>query len=280
MFKLPLITVLFCASLLTSLSAELIPLKGANGQMVDFLVQSVEADGIRAQRKGDYRFILIRWEQLDLAWLKQNQTDIWQQKQHHEAMKAAAYQDFKFGQSRNEIIQMVQARKGLRVPSEPFNDADEKAIWVTLKPEEMRQFLRLRFDDKDQLIEFQLHTNFNEEDPIDTEMLAEWERLVQLVNSYETNAIEHRPYPTPSDWRRWKSDASKGKQSLLVTHRWDDASRQFELGLESKQVSLGIEKRGPQKLTPFGTSMDITSTAKTNTNWVIYKASLKPTNAN
>lgn len=276
MLKSLLISTLFCVSFLTSLSAEFVRLKGSNGQVVEFLVQSIELDGVMAQPKGAYKFNLIRWEQLDLDWLRQNQIDIWKQKQHREAMKEVAYEQFKFGQSHREVSQMIQALNGVQLPNEPFKDTDNSAMWITFKPKEMRQFLRFSFDKENKLIEIQLHTNFDKEHAIDAEMLTEWERLVQLVDGYETNAIESRSYPKPSEWRRWKSNDRAEKQSIWLTHRWSDASRQFELGLESKQVSISAEKREIKSITKFGYEVsDNTSTSRTNTNWVVYKSKLK-----
>ena len=281
MFKSLLILTLFCAYLLTSLSAEFVPLKGSNGKVIEFLVQSVEPDGVIAQHRGAYKFSLIQWEQLDLDWLKQNQINIWKQKQHHEAMKKVAYGEFKFGQSLREVSQMIKAHNGVQLPNEPFKDAKKNAMWITFKPKEMRQFLRFNFDENNKLIEIQLHTNFDQEQAIETEMLTEWERLVQLVNGYGTDIIENRSYPKPSEWRRWKSNASAEKQSAWRTHRWKDALREFELGLESKQIQIATGKREVKSITKFGYELsDNTSTARSNTNWVVYKSKLKDLGAN
>lgn len=275
MLKSLLISTFFCLSLLIPLSAEFVQLKGSNGQVVEFLIQSIEADGVMAQHRGSHKFNLVRWEQLDLDWLKQNQTDIWNQKQHQEAMRVVAYEEFKFGQSLSEVSQMIKALKGVRLPNEPFNETDNSVIWVTFKPKEMRQFLRFSFDGQDKLSEIELHTNFNKDDDIEAEMLAEWERLVQLVGGYETNAVETRSYPKSSEWRRWKSNSSADKQNIWLTHRWSDTLRQFELGLESKQISLSSSEPATKTITAFGTAFNTsTSTVNTNTNWVVYKSKL------
>tara|TARA_B110000967_G_C18824081_1_gene530347 strand:- start:336 stop:1208 length:873 start_codon:yes stop_codon:yes gene_type:complete len=275
MFKRILIPALSFFSLFTSLFAEFVPLKGSNGKMVEFLVESVEPDGVMAQYRGAYKFSLIRWEQLDLEWLKQNQKAIWKEKQQHEANKQAAYGAFRFGQSLSEVVKMIQALDGERVHHEAFNDTDASALWINLNPKDTRQFLRFSFDGANKLSEIQLHTNFDEEQAIEAEMRTEWERLIALVEGCGGIEEEKRSFPRSSEWRRWQSEASADKQSIWLTHRWGDELRQFELGLESKQVKFGGGDAVITGRTRFGYTVSSGSMDKTFTNWVVYKVTLK-----
>jgi hypothetical protein len=276
MFKRLLILVLPCFCLFTSLLAEFVPLKGANGQIVEFLVQSVEPNGVMAQHRGAYKFSLIRWEQLDLEWLKQNQKAIWKAKQQHEANKQAAYGAFRFGQSISEVITIIQAHNGERVHHEAFKDSDASALWINLNPKDTRQFLRFSFDGANKLAGIQVHTNFDDEQGIDAEMRTEWERLIALVEGYGGVEEENRSFPRASEWRRWQSEGSTDGQNIWLTHRWGDELRQFELGLESKQVKFGGGDMVITGRTKLGYTVNGSgSTNKTFTNWVVYKAALK-----
>ncbi len=272
MFKAHLIITLLCSAVCAILQAEYVPLKGANGRTIEFAIGSVEAEGIRAQPKGSHKEVLIEWEKLDLKWLAENQKDLWEQKQDIEAMLQAAYEGYAFGQSRKQVILKIQAHDGLRLPNELLDETDPNALWITFKPETLRQFLRFLFDAQGQLIEVQVHHNFPADISIDKELQAEWERLIQMVEPYRCPLMEEEPFPSPATWRRLKKKAKPGQEIYQRTHHWADAQREIELAVVSKEVALGVEKHTANKITFFGTDMNITSTAKSNTNWLVYTA--------
>ena len=275
MFKFLFVLTLAASSLPVALFAKYVPLKGANGQVVEFLIQSVEPEGIMAQHRSAYKYSLIRWEQLDLEWLKENHKEIWRKKQHVEAMQDVAYGPFKFGQSRNEVNQLVHTRKGVRVANEVFGDSDSSAMWITLQPQQLRQFLRFSFDASDQLVELQLHSNFEVAQSIETEMQAEWQRLLELVNSFGGEETESRSFPRGSEWSRWLEKMSTGKANHFITHRWGDARRQFELSLTSRQVFIGGGEMVITGRSAMGTAVSKSkSVTETKTNWVVLKSTL------
>ena len=250
--------------------AKTVELKGSNGQMVKFVVQSVQSDGIQAQREGSHKSMLIQWEYLDLEWMKQNQSQIWQEKLEIEAMKRIAYKDFKFGQTRSEVHTQINAMKGEQLSPDVFNETDSRAIWVIFDPSTLRQFGRFTFEDE-RLIEIQILMNFPGNEDVRQGMKSEWNRLLKLVEQYQMESIESKRFPSSSDWKRWINNPAKRNGGMWVTNSWIDETRTAELGLDCKVIDLSIESFDSKRITLFGVAADVTTT-KTNSNWVVYKA--------
>ena len=256
--------------LTSSAVAKAVELKGANGQIVKFIVQSVQADGIQAQREGSHKSMLIEWEYLDLEWIQRNKTQIWQEKLKIEAMKRIAYKGFKFGQTRSEVYTQMNAMKAEELSPEIFNETDPRAMWVIFDPETLRQFGRFTFDGE-RLVEIQIRMNFPENEAVERGMKTEWERLLKLVDQYQMDSIESKRFPSSSDWKRWTNNPAKRNEGMFVTNLWSDETRTAELGLDWKVVDLSITSFESKRITLFGVAADVTST-KTNCNWVVYTA--------
>ncbi len=266
-----ILSILLTHVLVTSSAvAKSVELKGANGQIVKFMVQSVQADGIQAQREGSHKTMLIQWEYLDLEWLKRNQSQIWQEKLKIEAMKRIAYKDFKFGQTRNEVHTQINAMKGEQLSPDIFNETDPRSTWVIFDPSTLRQFGRFTFEDE-RLVGIQIWMNFPEKEGVGRDMKSEWDRLLRLVEQYQMESLETKRFPSSSDWQRWTNNPAKRKEGMLVTNYWSDGSRTVELGLDSKVLDLSVTSPESNKITFFGVTAGVTKT-KTNSNWVVYKA--------
>lgn len=249
-----------------SVFADLINLKGANGQVARFNIQSVQDDGIMAQNEGAYTFNLIQWEHLDLEWLQENQSEIWQDKLEFDAKRKIAYKDFKFGQTRIEVHSLMNAMKAKSVPSSCFNETDPRATWVLFDPKTARRFGRLIYVNE-RLVEIEIHINFNEYQS----MKSEWENLQKLAAEYLLKPEESNYFPRASDWERWKSKTAQKEQKLLMTHRWSDETRTAELGLQFQKFDLGPAVSTTHRLTVFGASANTTVSRSTDSNWVVYK---------
>lgn len=258
-----------------SLNAAYIPLKGANGHMVEFQVEAVEADGLRATRKGGYKEMLLKWEHIDLNWLRINQPELWKEKALIGQMKRRAYEGINFGMSKNQIIAQVNQKNGVRLPNEALGEKDESVLWVCYDAEALRQFFRFEFDKNDLLESFEVHHNFDEEKGIGSEMEAEWKRLNQLVEGFRSELASSEALPSDSDWRRLTKRLGSEKTLDRVTHRWEDAEREFELAVAYKAVDLGVTKTTEGKITFFGKEITVSNTAETHRNWVVLRARRK-----
>lgn len=235
-----------------SLCAVFTPLKGANGQIVEFQVQAVEADGLRAIRKGGYKTLLLAWEQLDLAWLKKHQVALWNQKAQIEKMQDVAYQDYRFGMTRREVIITINSRNGVRLPNETFGEDDPATLWISFDPQNYNQLYRFVFNDKGLLNEVQIHHSFNEDDNISGAMQSEWSRLVKLVSGYGSNLRKAEDFPDELKWKRHLRDDNREAKVTRVTHQWEDKQRQFVLALERKKMNVGRREVREGELTLFG----------------------------
>lgn len=270
-------TVCLFVCLLSSLCAEVISLKGANGKEAKFTLEAVSAEGVQVLPQNGYKSILINWEQLDLAWLKQNQPDLWKQKQQVEVTSKRAFEAFYFGQSRNDVIREINRIKAVEVPGQSFGDAAASVFWVSIDPDSLRRFMRFHFDENERLRDIEVHMSFDEDEAIEKGMKTEWERLIRMVDSLGVHPIQRDRFPTSSSWRQFVRATDTSRAGRLLTRNWSDASRQIELSLETKQVELSAGESKPGKVTFFGVEIDTSSVVSTgsNTNWVVYKAYLK-----
>lgn len=266
---------LLLSVLLVPLYGAYTPLRGANGHVVEFQIEGVEAEGLRAVRKGGYKEMLLQWEHIDLDWLRTNQPDIWKEKAQIEKLKRRAYEGISFGMSRNQVIAMVNRKDGVRLPNEALEEKDESVLWVCYDPETLRQFYRFHFDANEFLDEFEVHHNFEEEKGTGGEMEAEWQRLYQLVEGYRSELESSDGLPSDSEWRRVTKRLGSDKTFDRVTHRWEDAERQFELAVAYKTVDLGAAKTTEGKITFFGKEIIVSGTAETHRNWVVLRARRK-----
>ncbi len=258
-----------------SLCAAYTPLKGANGRIVEFQIESIRAEGIRAMPRGGYKALLLTWEQLDQDWLKAEQSAIWSKKEQIEAMVSVAYGDFKFGDSRARIYQVVNLKNGFSLPNEAFAEREAEALWVTFDPQDFREFIRFQFDVEDRLVALQFHRSFSSEEAIDGELALEWQRLVALVPTYQVDPIQSDRLPSSKEWQSLirKTDLVKGFSR--VTHQWRDDQREFELALAARKIDIGVKQAKEGKITFFGKEMIITDSAALNTNWVVLTAKLR-----
>lgn len=258
-----------------SLYAAYTPLKGANGRIVEFKIESIKVEGIWAMPRGGYKALLLTWEQLDQDWLKAEQSAIWMKKEQIEAMASVAYEDFKFGDSRARIYQMVNLKNGFSLPNEAFGEGEAEALWITFDPQNLREFFRFQFDAEDRLVALQVHRNFSGEQAIEGELSMEWQRLIELVPTYEVELIHSARLLNSREWQTLvkKTDLAKGLSR--VTHQWQDDRREFELALAARKVDIGVKQAKEGKITFFGKEMIITDTAELNTNWVVLTAKLR-----
>lgn len=239
--------------------------------MVRFNILSVQGDGIMAQREGAYTSMLIQWKHLDIEWLQKNQSAIWQEKLEIDAAKKIAYEGFKFGQTRDDVNTQINAMKAQGISSACFNETDPRATWVIFDPNTLRRFGRFVFANE-RLIEIEIHINFNEDEDMNKSMKSEWENFQELVAQYHLEPEESHYFPRATDWNRWKNKAAKEKQKLLMTHRWSDATRVAELGLQFQKIDLGPTMSKTHRITMFGASADTLVARSTDSNWVVYKA--------
>ena len=267
---------LLCCGLLVcflhSLSAEYALLKGANGRILEFQVESVEVQGIRAVPRDGYKTVLLKWEQLDLDWLRQQHGDIWHKKEQMDSMGLIAYGDYHFGDSKTRIYDLVNSQNGYRLPAATFRERAPGALWVTFDPVNLRKFIRFHFDSNDQLDEIQIHRNFSDFEEIGDAMKEEWKRLGQMVASYQLNLIESQAFPSQRRWDSATKNANLKKGIIHVTHRWQDDERYFELALKAKEIGYGQQRSGDEKVTLFGKELNIKKNAEENTNWVVLVA--------
>lgn len=265
------------ALILKSLSAELVSLKGANGNEAKFLLQSVSAEGISAQPQGSYKSMTLKWEQLDLEWLQSNQPDIWKQKLQLEALRRLAYHPFLFGQSRSAVLRQVNDMGAKPLLGETFGEAGTDVLWVCLDPKALRRFIRFSFDASQRVVGVEMHMNFDQDEDISKGMKAEWEQLIEMVEGYGSEPSQRDRFPSASTWRQRGRSVDRGESNSLVTHTWADELRRIELGFEVKQIDLSIGEAKLGKVTAFGAEADLSDVVSTSsrTSWVVYKATLK-----
>lgn len=258
-----------------TLTAAYTTLKGSNGRIVDFQIEAVGMDGIRAVPRGGHKALLLRWDQLDLNWLRREQPTIWDQKQQIEAMGMVAYGDFRFGDSRARIYELVNSKNGYSLPSESFGEQAPGALWVTFDPENLREFYRFHFDGEDRLDGLERHIGFSRDESIETGLKAEWTRLIEILSTYHAESVQAGPLPSSREWQAAlkKTDLAKGRS--WNTHTWQDARRDFELTVAVRKLDVGVRTATEGKITFFGKEMILTDSSETNTNWIVLKARLR-----
>ena len=255
--------------------AAYIPLKSTNGRMADFQVESVEAEGLQAVRKGGYKKIQLGWKHLDLTWLQANHPELWQKKLEIEKLQRTAFEDYAFGATRGAVFQQIQAGGGLRIENEVFGDTDPEVVWICFDVEALRQFFRFQFDEDDRLEELQVHHNFDASGGLSAAVKAEWERLAELVSGYQSELIRSDGFPRASEWRRLESKSNSDQGVRHLTHRWADTRREFELALVSREVEIGSGSGSEGKITFFGVEATTRDALSGKTNWVVLTATSK-----
>lgn len=270
-----LICAIFFICTLTALAVPYTPLKGAKGVIREFQIEAIEPGGIRAVPRGGYQTLLISWEHLDLNWLKQYHTKIWEKKEALAALETTAYGDFKFGDAKADVFKLIYEKNGVRLANELFQEQSPSALWVTFDPKSMQEFFRFDFDAKDELNEIQVHQNFNSEEKIETVMRYEWRRLAEMVSGYRARLIESEAFPSQREWDKALQDSDLDVGFSHRTHRWQDELRSFELSLAAKAIGFGQQRSTQRKVKLFGQELNFSETAEANTNWVIFVAKLR-----
>jgi hypothetical protein len=265
------------AFLVGSLGAKSVTLRGSNGKEVAFQLQVVSAEGLTVTPQGSYRSMLIKWEQLDQEWLQQNQPEIWSEKERLENQAMLAYGAFQFGQTRDAVVRQIKQMKAMAIPGDYFSEMNQDVLWICTDPESLRRFIGFSFNAANQLDTIEMHMNFSSDEDLTRRMQLEWERVIKMVESFNSNPLQRDRFPLESKWRQEARVAEKDGRYSQVTHRWSDDRRQIELRLEAKEVNISFGEIKMGKMTAFGAEVDTSSVVSTasNKNWVVYKARMK-----